>query len=365
MPSGISSAAMKRPAARSRSPRSSCCKELKGVKAFIVNLERRQDRWERVSKMLKSETPWMEFEKFPASDGSQREIPEAEVSKVWNTKVKAQYVGCGEGCEWAFDAPGKPDVHRQQWKWTADVTEDDKEWKFEIDDDGNGGIVEKLVTKEQFRVKKQMSKEYLAGQTQSLSGGERGCAHSHLRLWSVAAGRPDHTLVLEDDVQFIFERSEPKLGTANGKVFTERLRLAIKHAPSDFDVIYLGWSGHRGGNFKVWDGRKEKGLSKEAKKCIRRAEYVWTTVAYVVSQAGAKKLLSKAKPLNMPVDEFMAAEACQGRLKSFVAMDKGDDDQIWAGGLVDQFDFQGDSDIKKSDGGVQGDSIKEFAFAGV
>ena len=56
----------------------------------------------------------------------------------------------------------------------------------------------------------------------------------------------------------------------------------------------------------------------------------------------------------------MAAEACQGRLKSYVAMDKGDDDQIWAGGLVDQFDFQGDSDIKKSDGGVQGDSIQEF-----
>merc|ERR1719484_91717 len=93
---------------------------------------------------------------------------------------------------------------------------------------------------------------------------------------------------------------------------------------------------------------------------VRKAEYVWTTVAYVISQAGAKKLLAAAKPL----DEFMAAEACQGRLKSFVAVDKGDCDEEWAGGLVDQFDFQGDSDIKKSDGGVQGDSIGEFAATG-
>ncbi|CAE8584791.1 unnamed protein product [Polarella glacialis] len=57
----------------------------------------------------------------------------------------------------------------------------------------------------------------------------------------------------------------------------------------------------------------------------------------------------------------MAWEASQGRLKSFVLMDQGDDDSTWAGGIVDQFDFQGDSDIKKSDGGVQGDDAADFA----
>jgi len=362
MAPGSSSRVIKRPAsARSRSPKARCPKELKGIRGFIVNLERREDRWERVSKMLQTETPWLDFEKFPASDGRVMEIPEKEISMSWNTKIKAVYAGCGEGCEWVYDAPGKR-IDGKKWKWAADVKDEDEEWVFEIDDDVWRATIENRATKERLRVKKQVSKEYLAGQNQSLSAGERGCAHSHYRLWSVAAARSEHTLVLEDDVQFTFERSEPKLGMANGKVFTDRLRLAMKHAPADFDVIYLGWSGHRGGNFKVWDGRKEKGLSPEAKKCIRRAEYVWTTVAYVISQAGAKKLLAQGQ-CNMPVDEYMAAQACQGRLKSYVAMDKGDDDEVWAGGLVDQFDFQGDSDIQKSDGGVQGDNIKDFVVA--
>merc|ERR1712137_1529583 len=105
-------------------------------------------------------------------------------------------------------------------------------------------------------------------------------------------------------------------------------------------------------------------MGAKAKKIVRKAEYVWTTVAYVISQAGAKKLLEAAKnSVNQPVDNFMAWEASQGRLKSFVALDAGDEDDTWAGGIVDQFDFQGDSDIKKSDGGHQGDDANEFAAA--
>jgi len=64
--------------------------------------------------------------------------------------------------------------------------------------------------------------------------------------------------------------------------------------------------------------------------------------------------------MNQPVDNFMAWEASQGRLKSFVVLDEGDDDGLWAGGIVDQVDFQGDSDIQKSDGGVQGDDVSVF-----
>merc|ERR1712187_180641 len=33
---------------------------------------------------------------------------------------------------------------------------------------------------------------------------------------------------------------------------------------------------------------------------IRKSEYVWTTVAYVIWPAGAKKLLESAKPMNQP-----------------------------------------------------------------
>merc|ERR1712113_1253772 len=148
-------------------------------------------------------------------------------------------------------------------------------------------------------------------------------------------------------------------GKANGKVFTERLQLAMKHAPSDFDVIYLGWSGWRGGHYRHW---KADPPSRSAMRgVLRRAEYVWTTVAYVISQAGARKLLAAAGPMNQPVDNFMAWQASQGKLKAYVALDTKDDDNTWCGGIADQLDFQGDSDIKKSDGGVQGDDEKEFA----
>jgi len=193
-----------------------------------------------------------------------------------------------------------------------------------------------------------------------MSGGERGCAHSHLRLWRVCAERSTPTLVLEDDVHLTFERNGSK-GKSNGKVFTARLKQALEHVPSDFDVVYLGWSGWRGGHHYRWTTYPEDDV---AKTCVRKAEYVWTTVAYVISPVGARKLLEQSKPMNQPVDNFMAWEASQGRLNSYVVLDEGDDDGAWAGGIVDQLDFQGDSDIGKSDGGIQGDNVTDYVVGG-
>jgi GR25 family glycosyltransferase involved in LPS biosynthesis len=344
------------------------CERLKKLKGYIVNLERRPDRWERVSKMLKKETPWLSFEAFPASDGTKNPIPEEEVAATWNTSCNAVFA---DYYEWVFDAPGN-DLNGTMWKWACEA-DSDEVWKFEEHlHDGEEwsyihhagekivrtATVEKIATKETFKLKLQFAEKYKnPGQIQRMSGGERGCAHSHLRLWRIAAESPLPTLALEDDVTVTFDRSGGK-GKASGKVFTERLGLALKHAPADFDVIYLGWSGWRGGHYRHWTSVAEDSTRK---KYMRPAEYVWTTVAYVISQAGAKKLLAAAQPMTQPVDNFMAWEASQGRLKSYVAIDAGDDDGTWAGGIVDQVDFQGDSDIQKSDGGHQGDDEKQFA----
>jgi len=297
-------------------------------------------------------------------------IPEEEVSATWNTSCNAHFA---DYYEWVYDAPGNP-LHGTQWKWACDA-DSDETWKFEENlHDGEEwsyihhagekivrtATVEKIATKETFNLKLQFAENYKnPGVVARMSGGERGCAHSHLRLWRIAAESPLPTLALEDDVTVTFARSGGK-GKANGKVFTERLGLALKHAPIDFDVIYLGWSGWRGGHYRHWTSVSEDSLRK---KFMRPAEYVWTTVAYVISQAGAKKLLAAAQPLTQPVDNFMAWEASQGRLNAYVAIDAGDDDGTWAGGIVDQVDFQGDSDIQKSDGGHQGDDEKQFAVA--
>lgn len=326
--------------------------ELSKLEAYIVCLDRRPDRWARCDAMLKKEAPWLRYSHFSASDGSKMVIPEEEICTTWNTKKKAQY---GDYDEWVYDVPGS-DLDGQHWHWKPPV-EEDKEWSFEDNEDDTGVALNKL-TKETFKVKKVFAERFRnPGQLQRMSGGERGCAHSHRRLWEIIAKRTEPTLVLEDDVQLCFQRSEPELGMFNGQLFTERLRLAVNELPLDFDVLYLGWSGWRGGNFCLL---KEQCHG----KYIRKAEYVWTTVAYILAPAAARKLLARACPMDQPVDEFMAWEASQGRLKSFVVVDEGDGDDTWAGGIVDQADFYGDSDIKKSDGGAQGDTAADFSVGG-
>jgi len=314
---------------------------LKDLKALVINLDRRPDRWTRCADMLKKETPWLEVERFSASDGTKMTIPESEVCTSWNTSRNAHY-SCDYD-EWVYDMPGS-EIDGTHWRWPKDEPkEEDPEFSLERVDE-SGAVLTHKITKESWKMKLVFAERYKnPGKVLPMSGGERGCAHSHRRLWELAAQRNSPTLVLEDDVQFVFERSEPKLGLYNGKLLKKRLRMALEEAPRDFDVIYLGWAGWRGGNFYVWKA-KDKG------KAIRKAEYVYTTVAYVISPKAAKKLLSLAGPIDQPVDNFMAWEASQGRLKSYVITDVGDTDDLWAGGIVDQYDFVGDSDVKKSDG---------------
>lgn len=337
---------------RSRSPHGKAIapEDLKDLKAYVVNLDRRADRWARCEDMLKKETPWLPYERFSASDGSKIEIPEKEVCTIWNTKHNAEY---GDYDEWVFDAPGTP-LDGVHWKWPDQVGEDDPEWNFTEGEGDGEGEAERISTKERTKVKKVFAERFKdPGQVQRMSGGERGCAHSHRRIWELIAERQSPTLVLEDDAQFVFDRSDSELGQFSGKLFAERLSSAMKEVPADFDIMYLGWSGWRGGHFKLLE-EEDEGDS------IRKVEYVWTTVAYILTPSAAKKLLHSATPMNQPVDNFMAWEASQGRLKSFVVLDEGDDDGLWAGGIVDQVDFQGDSDIQKSDGGVQGDDVSVF-----
>jgi len=181
------------------------------------------------------------------------------------------------------------------------------------------------------------------------SPGERGCAHSHYRMWQHAAKADGPTLILEDDVQLEFKRSNGR--KMDGKAFTERLDMGVREAEKrGADVLYLGWSGFREGNYKHHASKPGR-----RNDVVRKAEYVWTTVAYLIWPAAAKKLLKRAQPMDQPVDNFIGWECREGRLKSFVLLDEGDEDGTWAGGIVTQLDFTGDSDIKKSDGGDQGD----------
>jgi GR25 family glycosyltransferase involved in LPS biosynthesis len=285
-------------------------KELQELKALVLGLERRPDRRERVEKMLTKEVPWLNIEFFPATDGKVHDIPETEIAQTWNTKNNASY------CDDYEDLLG-PD----------------------------GSIIHKAA------------EFYNPGVEYKFSPGERGCAHSHYRMWKVVAESKKPMLILEDDVNLNFKRDDGSKAT--GKTFTERLELGLKEAEKqNAEVLYLGWAGYRDGrymHFPKTAGRKNA--------YIRKAEYVWTTVAYILWPKGAKKLLKAASPMNQPVDNFMAWECRSKRLNSWVLLDKGDTNETWAGGPASQFDFMGDSDIVKSDGGDQGDNSLTFLAA--
>jgi len=164
-----------KPAAKAQDPSA----DVKDLSALVVNLKRRDDRWERVSTTLKTELPWLSFERFFATDGKENPIPDNEVAPKWNTKCNALY---GE-YEDTF-GPGGELIHS-----AASFT--------------NPGV------------------EYL------FSPGERGCAHSHYRIWEVAAKSDKPTLVLEDDVKLNFERTGG-MGDCNGKIFTQQLNLGME-----------------------------------------------------------------------------------------------------------------------------------------
>lgn len=153
--------------------------------------------------------------------------------------------------------------------------------------------------------------------TLTLSLGERGCALSHIRAWrhclERSGGKDRPLLVLEDDA-------------APTPEFTAILARALAALPSDAHVLYLGYS-------QAADWRRQ--ISPE----VVEAEYVWTTVAYIVWPAGAKHLLSRL-PIDQPVDNFMACACADGGLNAYCVRPK----------IVHQADgWNVNSDVRHSD----------------
>lgn len=131
------------------------------------------------------------------------------------------------------------------------------------------------------------------------SPGERGCSASHIRAWKHcldAAGDTEKPLlVLEDDA-------------APTENFTEVLERALAVLPGDAHILYLGYS-------QAADWRRE--ISAD----VVEAEYVWTTVGYIIWPAGARVLLSRL-PVDQPVDNWMATACAAGALKSYCVRPK-------------------------------------------
>jgi len=258
---------------------------LQKLSSIVVNLDRRPDRLADCQKKLTQHCPWLDHERFRASDGKLDIIPETDVSLSWNTALNVQYQ--------------KSRATRKGWN--------------DLDS---------------YKVK-----------DLDHSLGERGCSASHIRAWKYclnAAGNTDKPLlVLEDDA-------------APTENFTEVLERALVVLPQDAHILYLGYS-------QAADWRRE--ISAD----VVEAEYVWTTVGYIIWPAGARILLGRL-PVDQPVDNWMATACAAGAVKSYCVRPKiirqADDWNVNSDvGHSDEVD----SDIKHSDPfypGLRGDAVE-------
>uniref|UniRef100_UPI00358E79BF procollagen galactosyltransferase 1-like n=1 Tax=Myxine glutinosa TaxID=7769 RepID=UPI00358E79BF len=121
-----------------------------------------------------------------------------------------------------------------------------------------------------------------------ITKGEVGCFLSHYKVWQEVVSRGlQFVLVLEDDVRF--------------ELFFRR---RLVHLMRDIDQANLEWD-------LIYLGRKKMELdfpemAVNNVKYLVRAGYSYWTLVYVLSQSGARKLLS-GNPLGriLPVDEYL------------------------------------------------------------
>lgn len=121
-----------------------------------------------------------------------------------------------------------------------------------------------------------------------LTRGEIGCFLSHYNIWKEVVDQGlKKVLVLEDDNRF-----KPHFRRKIAKLMED-----IEQNQLDWDLIYIG--------------RKRMQVQQPEKSVLGimnlvEADYSYWTLAYIISQQGAKKLLA-AEPLGkmLPVDEFL------------------------------------------------------------
>lgn len=120
------------------------------------------------------------------------------------------------------------------------------------------------------------------------SYGEIGCYLSHTDIWKeIVNNNYSNCIIFEDDVI--------------PSVDYETIIKYLENIPNDFDIAYLGW----------WS-RNEMNLDKINNNWSyidfnsKKKENVLGLYSYIISFNGAKKLLSKAFPIDVQLDTFVS-----------------------------------------------------------
>eukprot|EP01065_Artemidia_motanka_P023144 TRINITY_DN2757_c0_g1_i4.p1 TRINITY_DN2757_c0_g1~~TRINITY_DN2757_c0_g1_i4.p1 ORF type:complete len:269 (+),score=48.27 TRINITY_DN2757_c0_g1_i4:232-1038(+) len=136
-----------------------------------------------------------------------------------------------------------------------------------------------------------------------LTRGALGCALSHRKAWQlVEALDLDWALILEDDLFFV--RSD----------FRESLQCVVSQMQTGWDIVYLGYHGGR----PTLEGAAPQPLLVSCGGTLMCGIY-----GYMLSRAGAQKLLGSVFPLEEQVDVAMARAATRVNLSSWKVADGG------------------------------------------
>jgi len=119
------------------------------------------------------------------------------------------------------------------------------------------------------------------------SVGEIGCYLSHTNIWKeIVNNNYNNCIIFEDDI--IPDKNY------------EKIIKYIQNVPDDYDIAYLGW----------WTRKNMNNINKNSKwlYTINNSEKpnVLGLYAYIISNKGAKKLLSKAFPIDVQLDTYVS-----------------------------------------------------------
>jgi GR25 family glycosyltransferase involved in LPS biosynthesis len=119
--------------------------------------------------------------------------------------------------------------------------------------------------------------------------GYIGCALSHIELWKeLSKSDEDYYIIMEDDIEFADN-------------FESKLNLVLHSLTNNpyVDISFLGYF--------YWNGKPEKRDEYPIVKMIEIPKYMGGTIGYIISKAGACKLLNivKYKGVQNGIDRFM------------------------------------------------------------
>ena len=263
--------------------------------AFVINLDRRLDRWRSVLKTCNTHgLAAMRVSAFDgtllageeAKDGSS--IPETDVVKRWDSTLNSNfdsYCQANTATPMTNSERGCSASHLKTWRAIAAL-------RGKLATRGDGGP-SGVVSAPQLRV----MRECLA-----ITSWERAQAVGPKEK------EEDWYLILEDDASV----SEDTARTHGG--FGVALAKFLRLVPAECDILYLGWS-------IPWGKASHPTVKVRGKDVFIKPSYIWQLHGYVLRGRAVDTLLASL-PINAPLDNFIARLIFEKRLVAYALHDQ-------------------------------------------